>query len=72
MLVYWSICLALLAVAGYIVILDIRYIRLQYTIGRRLVFRQTLGDERFRKELRTAQRKVQSIRNASGNNGRKQ
>ncbi len=48
---YWGIFLVLIAVAAYTVVLDIRYIRLQYAIGRRRLFLQTLGSEQFRKNL---------------------
>jgi len=64
-LLFWGACLGLLAVALYTVVLDIRYIRLQYAIGRRVAFQQTLGSEEFRKELLAVQRKP------SGGNGRR-
>ena len=66
LLIYWSICLGLLAVAGYTVILDLRYIRLQYALGRRRVFTQTLGDEAFRKTLLSARTRGRSGRNGPG------
>ncbi len=53
--VYWGIFFLLLVVTLYIVFLDIRYIRLQYTLGERDVFENTLGSEEFRKALREAQ-----------------
>jgi len=56
-LCYWGVFLVLLITTLYIVMLDIRFIHLQYTIGQRELFRQTLGDESFRKELIEAQRK---------------
>ena len=57
-LIYWSVFLLLLAVALFIVILDIRYIRLQYAVAKRELLRQTLGDETFRKALIRAQRET--------------
>jgi hypothetical protein len=56
-LCYWGVFLALLIITLYIVMLDIRFIHLQYTIGKRELFRQTLGDESFRKELIEAQQR---------------
>jgi hypothetical protein len=56
-LCYWAVFLALFIATLYIVILDIRFIHLQYTIGKRDLFCQTLGDESFRKELIEARRK---------------
>ncbi len=54
---YWAVFLALVAITLYIVLLDIRYIHLQYTISRRELFRQTWEDESFRKALIEARRK---------------
>ncbi|HIJ73466.1 MAG TPA: hypothetical protein HPP83_05120 [Candidatus Hydrogenedentes bacterium] len=57
LLIYWSVFLVLFIVTVLIVLLDIKYIRMHYALGKREVFRRTLGDEKFRKELREAQRK---------------
>ena len=57
-LIYWAVFLLLLAVVLFIVILDIRYIRLQYAVAKRELLRQTLGDETFRKALIRAQRET--------------
>jgi hypothetical protein len=54
-LIYWGIFLVLLLAAVYCALLDIRYIRAEYAVQQRQVFRETLGDEKFRRELRTAQ-----------------
>ena len=54
---YWGVFLGLLVITLYIVMLDIRFIHLQYKIHQRELFRQTLGDESFRKDLIEAQRK---------------
>ena len=56
--VYWGIFLVLMIATIYIVLLDLRYIRMQYAILRREIFRQTLGSEEFQKALRkTRERK---------------
>jgi hypothetical protein len=38
----------------YVVLLDIRYIRLVYRLGQRDIFQHTLGSEEFRRALREA------------------
>lgn len=48
---YWGLLMLLLAITLYIVVLDIRYIRLQYLLGQRDLLRQTLEDEAFRRAL---------------------
>jgi TRAP-type C4-dicarboxylate transport system permease small subunit len=50
---YWSAFLFFLLVALYVVLLDMRYIRLQYHLGRQEIFRATLGNEEFRRALHT-------------------
>ncbi|HPO11906.1 MAG TPA: hypothetical protein PLI09_00555 [Candidatus Hydrogenedentes bacterium] len=50
-LIYWGIFLGLIIAAFYVVLLDIRYIRLQYALGQREVFRSTIGNEEFRRAL---------------------
>lgn len=47
---YWGIFLLALLSAVYVALLDLRYIRLQYTLGERELYNDTLGAE----ELRTA------------------
>jgi hypothetical protein len=54
---YWGVFLVLIIVSVFIAILDIRYIRLQYALGQRELFRQTLGDAEFRQAIIAAQRK---------------
>jgi len=51
LLLYWGAFLFFLLVSMYMVILDIRYIRMQFVIGRREIYHGTLGSENFRKEL---------------------
>lgn len=55
LLVYWGIFLLFLLAAFYVVLLDIRYIRLMYVLGERDIFENTLGSEEFQKALREAQ-----------------
>lgn len=52
---YWGIFLVVLIVVMYVVLLDIRYIRLQYLLQQREIFHDTLGSEEFRRILRKAQ-----------------
>ena len=46
--------LVLLLTAFYVVLLDIRYIRMQFKIGERELFRETVDNEQFRRALREA------------------
>jgi hypothetical protein len=55
MVLYWTVFLILFAVTLFIVLLDFRYIRLQYMAGERAIYQQTLGDEVLRTALRQAQ-----------------
>lgn len=48
---YWGVFIVLFLVSLFIVWLDVRYIRLEYVAGKRTLFRQTLGQEDFRKSL---------------------
>lgn len=57
LLAYFGVFLVLLLAAFYIVILDIRYIRLQYVLRQREIFRSTIGSEEFRRALREAETK---------------
>ncbi|MCL4218587.1 MAG: hypothetical protein KJ052_16495 [Candidatus Hydrogenedentes bacterium] len=52
---YWGFVVVLVILALYLALIDIRYIRLQYLIAQREIFRETIGDEEFRKALREAQ-----------------
>lgn len=51
MLLYWTAFLFCLLVAMYMVILDIRFIRMHYIMGQREIYRGTLANEEFRKTL---------------------
>lgn len=52
---YWAFALVLLFVALYMVLIDLRYIRLQFKVAERDIFLDTLGSEEFRREIRAAQ-----------------
>jgi hypothetical protein len=54
---YWALFLVLLFVALFCAWLDMRYIRLQYKLGQRAIFEETLGSEDFRRELRERSRR---------------
>ncbi|NUM53058.1 MAG: hypothetical protein HUU46_05390 [Candidatus Hydrogenedentes bacterium] len=54
-LVYWLVFLVALIAAIYCALLDLRYIRVRMAMEERELFRDTLGDESFRKALREAQ-----------------
>ena len=55
---YWGLFLVLFLVMLYCVLIDLRYIRAEHAIMQREVFRETLGDEAFRRALREAQSKT--------------
>jgi hypothetical protein len=48
----------LFCVSIFCVALDLRHIRLQRAVEEREIFRQTLGEESFRKALREAQQRA--------------
>jgi di/tricarboxylate transporter len=52
---YWGVFIVLLIAAFYMVLLDVRFIRLQYHLGQRELFHETLGEEGLRKTLRDAE-----------------
>ena len=52
---YWGFFILLLLVSLYFLVLDFRYIHVQYLIARRDLLRETLEDEAFRKALIHAQ-----------------
>jgi hypothetical protein len=54
-LIYWGGFLLLFLSALYCVFLDLRHIRAERVIAERQIFRETLGEESFRKSLRAAQ-----------------
>lgn len=51
---YWGVFLLLLLATLYAVVLDLRFIRLQYALGARDIYRETVGDPAFREALRKA------------------
>jgi len=56
--IYWLAFLALLAAALFLALWDLRYIRAQYRSDERALFHQTLGDEKFRENLREAEHRA--------------
>lgn len=50
-LAYWFVFMLLILGAFYAAFLDIRYLRLQYAVGKRELLRDTLDDEEFRNTL---------------------
>jgi len=54
LVLYWGSFFVLLLVSVYIAFVDIRYIHLRYQLEQRELFRETLGDETFRKALADA------------------
>lgn len=52
--VYWLVFLLLFLLAMYMVLLDLRYIRMQHAIDQRDLYLKTLADETVREALRKA------------------
>ena len=52
--VYWLVFLLLFLGAIYCVLLDIRYIRLQYHLAQRQLVRETMADEALQRALKEA------------------
>ncbi len=50
-LAYWSVFMFFILGALYAAFLDLRYLRLQYALGKRELLRDTLNDQEFRKAL---------------------
>ena len=61
LLAYWGAFLVLLACGLLCVLIDIRYVRLQYAIGKRELLRQTLQDEELRKALCIGQQRASEL-----------
>jgi hypothetical protein len=55
LLIYWGVFLLFFLVALYMALLDLRYIRLQYLVGQRDLYQDTVGEEAFRRALKEAQ-----------------
>ena len=53
---YWTLFLLLFMITLWMVLLDIRYIRLQYSAGKRELYQQFLADEALRTALRAKSR----------------
>ena len=56
-LAYWSVFAAFLLTILYIAMLDIRYIRLQFALGKQELIKQSWENEEFRKMLKKTQQK---------------
>ena len=57
-MVYWLVFFIFFVTALLLAIWDLRYIRAQYRVDERELFRQTLGEEDFRKRLREAEQQA--------------
>ena len=51
-LAYWGVFLLALLVALYMALIDLRYVRVQYSLGEKELFEETLGSEELRTALR--------------------
>jgi TRAP-type C4-dicarboxylate transport system permease small subunit len=70
MLTYWGLFLLLLLLTFYTALLDIRFIRAEYAVMKRELFKQTLGDEELRKALIEGERRERErARQARGAGG---
>ena len=58
-LAFWILFLLATLVSLYMAMLDFRFIRIQYHAAKRNLFHETLGDESFRKELKSPSEKRQ-------------
>lgn len=56
-ILYWGIFLLCIVVAVYMVVLDLRYIRLEYVLEKRSIMKEAWEDEDFRKAINAAQEK---------------
>lgn len=66
---YWGAFLVCFVVALYCAFLDWRYIRMQYALARRQLFKETLGEEGFRKALSAGEddaRKKEQMKRGGG------
>ncbi len=70
--VYWGVWVVLLLVAMYCVLLDLRYVRMEFLTEERDLFKETLAEESFRAALVQAQREYQQeLRAEKETNNRK-
>lgn len=53
---FWLVWLVLLLIALYCVLLDVRFLRLQFSLHERELYEETLGSEQFRRAIIEAQR----------------
>lgn len=59
---YWGAFLFCVVMAIVLVFVDIRFVRLHYVLAKRELYRQTLGDEEFRKALLGGQKPKEAQR----------
>ena len=69
---YWGICVLCLAVAVFIAIFDLRYIRMRYAMEKRELVRESLADQALRKALKERQAKNSSESESGGNTSREE
>lgn len=55
---YWGLFFLLIAVAVYLALLDLRYIRLQYAAAQRRLIQETFEDQEFRNALKQASKQT--------------
>lgn len=53
--IYWGIFVLFFLTTLYMALLDIRYIFLEFKLGERELFDETIGNEAFRQAIRDAQ-----------------
>ena len=58
-IVYWGVFVLLVLAALFTALLDIRYNLVRYTMAKREVFREILGEESFRRSLREGYARMQ-------------
>jgi TRAP-type C4-dicarboxylate transport system permease small subunit len=69
MIAYWCLFLLLLLLTFYIALIDIRFIRAEYAIMKRELFKETLGDEELRKALIEGERRQREEARKGGKSG---
>ena len=60
--IYWGFFVLFFLTTLYMALLDIRYIFLEFKLGEREVFDDTIGNEAFRQAIRDAQQANQAPR----------
>jgi hypothetical protein len=67
--VYGGSIALLLLVVLYAVVLDIRFIQLQYKVGKRDLFKETIGSEELRREIRQGQEQHRGAKDPANPSG---